>query len=269
MSIMKFKGNLRDAILASAFFAGSFALAAPPARAESDGRLRVEVLVDGRPVREYHARETTYVEAYWGHELSLRVTNLEPARVAVALAVDGRNTIDARRTSARDARKWILEPWQSIVVDGWQVDEGNARRFFFTTEDRSYSGWLGDTSNAGVIEAVSFREIDREPIARLGRLEARAEPDWAATRLGGKLERLEFRADPNWAATGIGREVKHDVVCEDFDYDRNPSGRVRIRYEYRDELVALGALPEERPYSRRESARGFTDSWCPEPPRGW
>src|SRR6476659_11303958 len=58
----------------------------------------VEILVNGRPLSEYYARGRTYVEALPGAEYEIRVTNPGPDRVAVALSVDGLNTIDARHT---------------------------------------------------------------------------------------------------------------------------------------------------------------------------
>jgi hypothetical protein len=47
----------------------------------------------------------------------------------VALAVDGLNTIDARHTSAWEARKWVIEPYGTIHVRGWQMSADNARPF--------------------------------------------------------------------------------------------------------------------------------------------
>lgn len=263
---------------------------AAPAAASTEGRLRLEVLVDGAPLREHRARGTTYVEAREGREYSLRLTNLEPVRVAVALAVDGRNSIDGERTSARDARKWILEPWQSIVVSGWQVDSARARRFYFTTEDRSYASWLGDASNAGVIEAVAFRERPLPPIAygawgaddRAAAAESGAASGMgAAARRPSAAPKAQRSAAPSSAApmreesrdaaaTGIGRDVRHDVTRIEFDHEDAAASSVRIRYELRPGLVALGIVPppdRPRPWDRRERASGFADGpFCPEPP---
>lgn len=184
---MTTRTRLLDIVVPVLVLGATFA-APPPASAAGDSRLRVEVLVDGRALPEHAARGTTYVEATRGREYSVRVTNLEPVRVAVAVAVDGRNVIDAKRTSAQDGRKWILEPWQSIVLDGWQVDGSRARRFFFTTEERSYAAWLGDASNAGVIEAVAFREREPgwwNPIGAWRGREDRAPADGRAGGAGG------------------------------------------------------------------------------------
>ena len=76
----------------------------------------------------------------------------------MALSVDGLNTIDARETTAADARKWVLGPYQTVTISGWQTSQTEARRFEFTTEARSYGQALGKTANLGVISAVFFKE---------------------------------------------------------------------------------------------------------------
>ena len=256
-------------------------LSPSPAGAATDNRLRVELLIDGRPMREYRDRGTTYVEARDNREYSIRLTNLEDDRVAVALAVDGRNTIDGRRTSAREARKWILEPWQSITVTGWQVGESRARRFYFTTESDSYAEWLGDTRNVGVVEAVAFREREprrswtdgwwgsdrderddrlsrsRQAPSKSSRADGpAASPPGAAAERSGSASgsasaqgsaRAESRASRDVAkedaATGIGRDVRNDVVRIEFEHEDSPSSSVRVRYEFREGLERLGVLP--------------------------
>src|SRR6267154_1107167 len=122
----------------------------------------VEVLVDGRPATEYAARGRRYVEALENAEYEVRVHNPTSSRVAVALSVDGLNSIDARHTSAWDAHKWVIEPYGTINVRGWQMSSESARRFYFTTERDSYAAKLGQTSNLGLITAVFFRE--RRPV---------------------------------------------------------------------------------------------------------
>jgi hypothetical protein len=72
--------------------------------------------------------------------------------------VDGLNVVDAKRTTAGAATKWILGPHQTADIPGWQISGQTSRRFFFTETGRSYAKWIGDTRNVGVIEAVFFRE---------------------------------------------------------------------------------------------------------------
>jgi hypothetical protein len=116
--------------------------------AQSDVAARnfdLEILVAGRPLEEYYGRGKNYVEATLGAEYEVRVRNPFPFRVAVALSVDGLNTIDARRSSAWNASKWVIEAYGTISINGWQMSSERARRFYFTSEQDSYGAKLGQT----------------------------------------------------------------------------------------------------------------------------
>ncbi|MGH9962585.1 MAG: hypothetical protein ACREBC_36635, partial [Pyrinomonadaceae bacterium] len=256
----------------------------------ADSRFEVDVLVDGRPVEEYYARGRSYVEAIQGAEYEVRIRNPLPHRVAVALSVDGLNSIDARRTSAWNASKWVIEPYGTINIGGWQMSSERARRFYFTTERDSYAAKLGQTSNLGVISAVFFREIRpvAVPIAppprhrplyeRDGARDSGSDKQSEAPRTSGEAQsaRGQGRAsiapvpDDEYAATGIGRSVRNDVRWINMDLDSRPAAEVTLRYEYYPALVRLGVMP--RPYyprdtlRRREGATGFEDRrFSPEP----
>jgi hypothetical protein len=73
---------------------------AAEAHAAADRRFSLSVLVDGSPASEIRGRGSFYVEAVLGQPYALSITNPLPYRVAVALSVDGLNTIDARHTDA-------------------------------------------------------------------------------------------------------------------------------------------------------------------------
>jgi hypothetical protein len=253
----------------------------------------VEVLVNGRPASQYLARGRRYIEALRGVEYDLRIRNPLGVRVAVALSVDGLNTIDARRSSAWNASKWVIEPYQTITIRGWQMSSARARRFYFTSERDSYGAKLGQTTNLGVISAVFFRE--RQPVVitpprpyednSLG--SERKENDSSASSApksstessagasanSARAKRADAYPPPDdeSAATGIGRNVRNDVRWVNMDLDSRPAGEISIRYEYRDALMKLGIVP--RPYptypdpvDRRERSTGFEDRrYSPEP----
>lgn len=267
--------------LASAFgLAPLLAISALPGRASECRRptpvsaYSMEVLVDGNPLAAYAKSGTTYVEALKGREYAVRLTNRTGERVAVALAVDGLNSIDARHTSSQDARKWILAPWETVTLSGWQTGSGTARRFVFTSEPKSYGAWLGRTSDLGVISAAFFRESRRrdeiatEPSVPQRQLERDAADDSAGQAPRAKaLGEMKASAKDELAATGIGREVEHHVVRVDFDAEDVPASIVSVRYEYRDALVRLGVIPAaDEELARRERAHGFAESgFAPDP----
>ncbi len=244
-----------------------------PAEAVETEVCRIEVLVDGRPLTEYRARGTTYIEALEEREYAIRLTNYLDRRIAVALAVDGLNSIDAKTTPATTASKWVLGPRETVTISGWQVSTTDARRFFFTTEDRSYGAWLGRTTNLGVIEAVVYREkppilvSDSPPAAPSGGVPGPAES--AGPSAEARSQAAGKAAADDLAATGIGRRVDHRVQRVQLELEDRPATRLRLRYEYRPQLVHLGVLPspeEERALVRRERASGFGDfEFAPDP----
>jgi hypothetical protein len=230
------------------------------------------VLVGGDNRPEYYSRGTVYIEALRGTTYELRITNPTPYRVAVALSVDGLNTIDAKHTAASKASKWVLDPYESTVISGWQVSGSAARRFFFTGERRSYGAALGQTDNLGVIEAVFYQErhpiayeqpsrgVEDMPMERKDALSGQLAPS-AAAREESKSNGLS----DDYAATGMGSRTNHHVESVDVDLDPTPVASVRIRYEFRQQLVKMRILePSQSPIERRERARGF-GTYCPQP----
>ena len=242
----------------------------------------VEIMVNGVSQPKFAHNGRLYVEALKGREYAIRLRNPYPVRVAVALSVDGLNTIDARETSATDARKWVLGPYEIVTISGWQTSQSEARRFEFTTEARSYGAAMGKTQNLGMITAVFFRERVPVPVPYSSNEERsrrdQAPPPAAAASpalpdapmpaqeaSGAAASRL--KAADEYAATGMGRRTDHAVTQVWLDLENTPAQTFNIRYEFRPQLVRLGILaPTPDPLDRRERARGFDDTFSPVPP---
>ena len=258
----------------------------------ADNGFSVDILIDGRPTVEYSAGGRRYIEALQNAEYELRIHNPTGSRVAVALSVDGMNTIDARHTSAWDAHKWVIEPYATINVRGWQMSSENARRFYFTTERDSYGAKIGQTENLGLISAVFYRERRPVVITRVTPARTRNErieeddrvkednapasrPDSAGTTASRdaakeRSARSYPPPDDESAATGIGRTISNGVQWVKMDLDPRPVGEIALRYEYREALVRLGIIPRDYPLrpdvlNRRERAEGFQPKYCPQP----
>jgi len=264
----------------------TLACSSGPARAGTDG-FGLDVLVDGSPRPELAARGTIYVEALRGRDYALRLSNPSGTRVAVALSVDGLNTIDSRHTSASGARKWVLAPYETAVIPGWQISNAAPRKFVFTGERGSYGAALGKTEDLGVIEAVFFRERaiwretrgfsanekDGRPNAAPPQEPASAAPGArdqsqksSSSSSDGAAAEGKLALSDEYAATGMGRQTRFGVTRVDLDLESEPAAVVRLRYEFRPQLVALGVLPRDPDSSRvarRERARGF-EEFCPE-----
>jgi hypothetical protein len=259
-------------------------------------RFELSVVVDGCAAAEYPFRDRTYIEALRGRTFSLRIHNSTGERVAVALSVDGLNVVDARRTTAGTATKWILGPGQTAEIPGWQISGQTSRRFFFPETGRSYAKWLGDTRNVGVIEAVFSREKSpRIAPLRVGppasdpeaSQSSSGEPARARSEVGAEKKaradaprapsvegglpsagsHLAEREPDSFAATGIGERADFPVRWVTFEEDPVPAASITLRYEYRRELARLGVFSREDDLYARDRGRGFDRSYAPDPDR--
>jgi hypothetical protein len=235
----------------------------------------IDILVNGAAQPRYAHQGRWYVEALKGREYAIRIRNPYGVRVAVALSVDGLNTIDARQTTAVGARKWVLGPYETVTISGWQTSQTEARRFEFTTEELSYGQALGKTANLGVITAVFFKERVTDRMTEAAR-EASPPSPATAQPPADKRQRDESsassarKAENEYAATGMGGSTGHVVTQVRMDLEDAPAQTVNIRYEFRPQLVRLGVLkpaPTASHLERRERARGFEPGFCPEPPK--
>ena len=236
--------------------------------------LELQVRVDGHARTVYSHDGRHYIEALRGREYTLVMTNHSDRRLAVALAVDGLNTIDARHTEPRKAMKWVIEPHDSVEISGWQVSSDRARRFYFTSESDSYGAALGQTQNLGIISAAVFREKAPAVETEYRReAPAPAAPGAGASaeskgQLSSNLEKQKRDEKPeDFAATGMGDSMSHRVERVRMELEPNPVQTINLRYEFRNALVKLGVLPQGQDrLERREHAQGFeAPQWCPEP----
>jgi len=187
--------------------------------------------------------------------------------VAVALSVDGLNTIDARHTSAWNASKWVIEPYQTITISGWQMDSDYARRFYFTNERDSYAAKLGVRADLGVISAVFYRERRRvvpitPPPCRMpcpldrsaAREDSQSSGDARMSAEAPTAGATKSSRSKDEAATGIGRSMRHDVEYVDMELESRPAAEVTICYDYG---APRGSISESNP---KYKVRGKRDN---------
>ena len=221
---------------------------------------RVEVLDDDEGVKpEALQSGKPFVAALSGERYSVRLYNPLPVRVAVNLTVDGLNSITGKPCGVSDGEKWMIDPYGSITIPGWQVSGGEARRFFFTPKPKSYAKWRGDetglnlSANCGVIGAAYFwnqAELDQyyedHPIyryihhPRLSASRAGACDDLAAQGApapSAEAPENEMKKDApeEQAGTGMGESESNPTIQVAFDYDTgmySPDQAVVIYYDF-------------------------------------
>ena len=210
---------------------------------------RVEILSDDCGVKaETFQNGHPSVIASKGERYSVRLYNPLPVRVAVNLTVDGLNSISGQPSGISDGQKWMIDPYSSITIPGWQVSGGEARRFFFTEKPKSYAKWRGDetgkdlSANCGVIGAAYFwnqgeldQYYDQHPFYRYSedsmsylprKKECRAKAldgfACANAALGNDLNLNAAPAAPQAqekAGTGMGERESNPTTEVAFNYD--------------------------------------------------
>jgi hypothetical protein len=91
---------------------------------------------------------------------SLAIANDTGSAFEIVASVDGLDVIDGRPASF-SKRGYIVDPFSSVVIDGWRTSEDTVAAFRFSSIDDSYAERMGDGRNVGVIGAAFFREAPR------------------------------------------------------------------------------------------------------------
>ncbi|MFV8756259.1 hypothetical protein ACNOYE_37410 [Nannocystaceae bacterium ST9] len=90
----------------------------------------------------------------------LAVANDSNTTYEVVLSVDGLDVIDGR-PAGFDKRGYVIDPFSSVVIDGWRTSEDTVAAFRFSSIEDSYADRTGESRNIGVIGAAFFREAPR------------------------------------------------------------------------------------------------------------
>ncbi|WP_374413386.1 hypothetical protein [Hydrogenophaga sp.] len=218
---------------------------------------------------------------YWvagrpGARYSVSVRNTQAGRVMGVVAVDGVNVVSGE-TAGWQQTGYVLSPWQRYDIAGWRKSDSEIAAFRFTAQSASYAARTGRPYNVGVIGVAVFREKEAsaavaEPVApnwrdrrelseaerdQLARSAAPASPssESAAAGFGGAANATADaaaqgkRAAPAAAprlGTGHGEREWDQVAHTRFERrSPQPDEVIRIRYDSRENLVAMGVLPPE------------------------
>ncbi len=92
---------------------------------------------------------------------SLAIANDTASAFEVVASVDGLDIIDGSPASFAK-RGYIVDPFSSVVIDGWRTSEQTVAAFRFSSIEDSYAERMGDGRNVGVIGAAFFREAPQE-----------------------------------------------------------------------------------------------------------
>lgn len=274
-------------------------LSALPAHAV--GRLADINVIDrdsGETLPVYQHRGEYWVAGRPGARYAVSVRNALSGRVMSVVSVDGVNVVSGE-TAALEQTGYVLGPWQRYDITGWRKSDAEVAAFHFTHLSGSYAARTGRPAHVGVIGVAVFREKPLPPaIVPL----PEAPSTWRERRELNESERstLERSAPASAAespASGMGsaKSQSHNEAADAVRRPASPVPRlgtghgeregswvghtrferrsarpdevIRIRYDSRINLIAMGVLPPDvQPVAQPQPFPGSRRSqYAPDP----
>jgi hypothetical protein len=115
---------------------------------------------------------SVYFAGQEGEQYIVRLTNNTAERLELVVTVDGRDVVSGELGDYAKQRGYIVEPFGTIVVDGFRQSFDRVAAFRFSGLEQSYTSLRGTPQNAGVIGVAVFEEKERnkksKPLAAAG-----------------------------------------------------------------------------------------------------
>jgi hypothetical protein len=123
-----------------------------------DGSLAVALVDDGgRTLPGLQANGRTLIVGADGQRYKIIVRNSTTARFEVVASVDGLDVIDGKPADP-NRRGYIVDPHDTLVIDGFRTSDANVAAFRFGRVADSYAARTSGDRNVGVVGLAIFSE---------------------------------------------------------------------------------------------------------------
>lgn len=283
---------------------------APPSPATLDrlgGLMQISVVdrASGAELPIYRARGEYWVAGRPGARYAIRARNAMGERVMAVMSVDGVNVVTGE-TAGVLQNGYVFSGRERSDIAGWRKSDSQIAAFEFAASDNSYASRTGRPADVGVIGVALFRERMREPlppppvIAPSARREsandhergseapgaappvpaapaqaapsAKAAPADSAVAAESSARGSLSRDRAPSLGTAHGRRETSVIGHTEFERAQSsPDEVIRIRYDSRDNLVAMSVIPVTPPprWPRPSGPSAFPGNetgYVPDPP---
>ena len=221
----------------------------------------MEVFVHGKHIKEYIHQNKTYVEGRKNSTFSIKLRNNSSEKALFVLTIDGLSVIDGKDASF-DSRGYIINGYDSMIVNGWRVNDNEVAQFFFSSPDESYRKRMSKGNNLGILGLAVFTEkekyqptIIKEYIPYYPAYPRYPNypytpvyPYWGTTSYTATGANTTNNTDCSYYAsqenqnlgTGWGKKESSKVVSTNFDRKEKPNTIFEIFYNTREQLEKIG-----------------------------
>ncbi len=118
----------------------------------------VNVLVNGKPIREFYHEGKFYIEARQNTTYSIKLKNHGHKKIMAVLSVDGIDVLKGKNATEAESG-YIINPYSTTEIKGYRIDDDNVATFKFDDGKTSYSTQVEQKFNPEKIEKVKKGEI--------------------------------------------------------------------------------------------------------------
>ncbi|MGH1345164.1 MAG: hypothetical protein ACRBN8_26620 [Nannocystales bacterium] len=222
--------------------------------------------VGGAPLPTYALGDAVFVEGREGEGYTVRLTNHTPNRYEAVVTVDGRDVVSGELGRPAKQRGYVLEPYETLVIDGYRRSLDEVAAFYFASRYDSYTARRGTAEHAGVIGVALFEEkrtrSKPQPLTR--KLYGAAPEPFPAAPSSREAADGALADSEEHLGTGYGASEYSPVHETDFKRRRKarPDAVLTVYYDSEEGLQARGLLPrrvdvgapdDEPDYGRRDA----------------
>jgi hypothetical protein len=264
----------------------------PPVSPQPHSLVSVQVeALGGGEFPSFRHGDQVWIAGSEGQRYNLRLHNHSPGRVEVVVTVDGRDVISGQLGDYVKQRGYVLDPFESLVIEGYRQSFDSVAAFRFADLADSYSARLGTPVHVGLIGVAAFAERQARasprrrqaplapvtghpfpgeearsapaPSGTVGAPEKRASRGGSSSGDGGGDKPMSWAAPehaearPSQLGTEYGESTYSPVEEVTFQRAnrRNPNQLLVLHYDSLAGLRARGIIDDPRP------------TWNPPPPR--
>jgi len=112
----------------------------------------------GGTIQTFWHDGSLYVSGQNGARYNLRLQNNTGERVEAVVTVDGRDVVSGQLGNYKSQRGYVMDPYGSVVIEGFRQSLDQVAAFRFTDIGNSYSARRGSPQHVGVIGVAVFKE---------------------------------------------------------------------------------------------------------------
>ncbi len=118
----------------------------------------VNVLVNGKPVREYYQDGKFYIEARQNTEYSIKLKNHGHKKIMAVISVDGIDVLKGKNATEAESG-YIVNPYSTTEIKGYRIDDDKVATFKFDDGKKSYSTQVEQKFDKKKLEKVQKGQI--------------------------------------------------------------------------------------------------------------